>query len=291
MSKTKDVSLPTSNWLGIRKPLFLTKENRKTSFLKQLNIILQGLILPAAVIIIWQLAGTMGLVSRTLLPTPLEIVTSFIELIRTGELMGHMEISIWRAAIGFVLGSGLGLLLGLLVGISNKTEHFMDPSLQMLRTVPHLAVAPLFILWFGFGETSKILLIAKGAFFPIYVNTFLGIRGVDSKLFDVAQVLEFSRIKLITKLIIPAALPNILLGVRLSLGVAWLGLVVAELMGSSEGIGYMIMDARQFSNTEIVFVGIIIFAAVGKFTDSLVRLLESRLLKWSDSYSGDSTSR
>jgi len=163
----------------------------------------------------------------------------------------------------------------------------MDPSIQMLRTVPHLALAPLFILWFGFGEISKILLIAYGAFFPIYVNTYLGIRGVDSKLFDVARVLQFSKWKQITKLILPAALPNILLGVRLSLGIAWLGLVVAELMGASEGVGYMIMDARQFSQTDVVFVGIIIFAVVGKLTDSFVRVLEKRLLKWRDSYAGE----
>ncbi len=131
------------------------------------------------------------------------------------------------------------------------------------------------------------MLIANGAFFPIYVNTYLGIRGVDSKIFDVARVLQFSKWKQITKLILPAALPNILLGVRLSLGIAWLGLVVAELMGASEGVGYMIMDARQFSQTDVVFVGIIIFAVVGKLTDSFVRVLEKRLLKWRDSYAGE----
>jgi sulfonate transport system permease protein len=152
--------------------------------------------------------------------------------------------------------------------------------------IPHLAVTPLFILWFGFGELSKILLIAKGAFFPLYINTFLGIRNVDNKLFDVSRVLEFSRMKQIVWLIFPAALPNILLGVRLSLGVAWLGLVVAELMGSSNGIGYLILDARQFSNTSVVFVGIMIFAIVGKVTDSLVRLLERKLLSWQDNYRG-----
>nr|WP_286174327.1 ABC transporter permease subunit [Pseudomonas sp. ISL-88] len=125
-----------------------------------------------------------------------------------------------------------------------------------------------------------------GAFFPVYINTFLGIRGVDAKLFDVARVLEFNWYQQMRKLILPASLPNILLGIRLSLGIAWLGLVVAELMGSSEGIGYMIMDARQFSQTNKVFVGIIIFAVVGKLTDSLVRILERKLLKWRNSYEG-----
>lgn len=247
----------------------------------------RGLLIPLFILGIWQLAGSFGLVSRTLLPTPVEIAKAFVELALSGELFSHLKISVFRAAIGFLLGGGLGLLFGLLVGFFNKAEHSLDPTLQMIKTVPHLAVLPLFILWFGFGELSKILLIAKGAFFPIYLNTFLGIRGVDSRLFEVARVLEFNKFKLITKLILPAAMPNILLGVRLSLGIAWLGLVVAELMGSSEGIGYMIMDARQFTQTSIVFVGIIIFALVGKLTDSFVRYLETHLLKWRDNYKGE----
>ncbi|MCY9133372.1 ABC transporter permease [Bacillus atrophaeus] len=246
----------------------------------------KGLVLPFVIIAVWQIAGSMEIVSATVLPTPLVILLTFKDLIVSGELFVHLKISVYRAAAGFLSGAGLGLLIGLLVGFSRKTEHYIDPSLQMLRTVPHLAVTPLFILWFGFDETSKILLIALGAFFPVYINTFLGIRGVDSKLFDVAKVLEFPWYRQMTKLILPAALPSILLGIRLSLGIAWLGLVVAELMGSSEGIGYMIMDARQFSQTNKVFVGIIIFAVVGKLTDSFVRFLEHKLLKWRNSYQG-----
>jgi sulfonate transport system permease protein len=245
-----------------------------------------GLLLPVFVLTVWQIAGWSGIVSSTILPTPSTIFVSFWELARTGELLGHMKISLFRAAVGFLLGGALGLTAGLAVGFSGRVEDTLDPSLQMLRTIPHLAVTPLFILWFGFGEFSKVLLIAKGAFFPLYVNTFLGIRGVDSKLFEVAKVLEFSRWKQIVRLVLPAALPNILLGLRLSLGVAWLGLVVAELMGSSEGIGYLILDARQFSQTSIVFVGILIFAVVGKATDSLVRYFEKRLLRWRDSFNG-----
>ncbi|MCY8823376.1 ABC transporter permease [Bacillus atrophaeus] len=246
----------------------------------------KGLVLPFVIIAVWQIAGSMEIVSATVLPTPLVILLTFKDLIVSGELFVHLKISVYRAAAGFLSGAGLGLLIGLLVGFSRKTEHYIDPSLQMLRTVPHLAVTPLFILWFGFDETSKILLIALGAFFPVYINTFLGIRGVDSKLFDVAKVLEFPWYRQMTKLILPAALPSILLGIRLSLGIAWLGLVVAELMGSSEGVGYMIMDARQFSQTNKVFVGIIIFAVVGKLTDSFVRFLERKLLKWRNSYQG-----
>lgn len=247
---------------------------------------IKGFILPVLILVLWELTGVLGIISETLLPRPSVIFFTFIDLIMTGDLIGHFQISLLRALGGFLLGGMLGLLVGLAVGFNQNIEQTLDPTLQMFRTIPTLAVIPLFILWFGFGEVSKILLIAKGAFFPLYVNTFLGIRGVDSKLFAVAKVLEFNKWKQITLLILPAALPNILLGLRLSLGVAWLALVAAELMGSSKGVGYLIMDARQFSQTSVVFVGIIIFAVFGKLTDSLVRVFERRLLKWQDNFLG-----
>ncbi|PEI67901.1 sulfonate ABC transporter permease [Bacillus wiedmannii] len=279
MENTKAVMKRVSITIGKNN----VKKVRKTN----VKVLVRAITIPIIVLIIWQLAGVFDLVSKTVLPTPVDILLAFQELIKTGELFGHLSISVFRAAAGFFIGGSLGIILGTIVGFSTRSEQYLDPSVQMLRTVPHLAVAPLFVLWFGFGETSKVLLIADGAFFPLYVNAFLGIRGVDSKLFDVARVLEFSKRKLITKLILPAALPNLLLGTRLSLGVAWVSLVVAELMGSTEGIGYMIMDARQFSNTDIVFVGIIIFAFVGKFSDSLVRLLEVKFLRWRDNFKGE----
>ncbi|WP_429770333.1 ABC transporter permease [Bacillus smithii] len=249
--------------------------------------LLSGFILPVIIIIIWQLIGSLEWVTKTVLPTPWEIILAAKNLAVSGVLFTNMKVSIIRAACGFVIGGGLGLALGTLVGLSAKSESLLDPTLQMVRTIPHLAITPLFILWFGLGEESKILLIGLGAFFPLYVNTFLGIRKVDAKLFEVARILEFSKWKQIKLLIVPSALPNILLGIRLSLGAAWLSLVVAELMGSTAGLGYMMMDARQFSNTDIVFVGIIIFAIVGKLTDSLVRLMEKHFLKWQDTYKGE----
>ncbi|MGH1285906.1 ABC transporter permease [Bacillus toyonensis] len=270
-----------------RASITIEKTNVKKVRKANVKVLIRAIIIPIIVLIIWQLASVLDLVSKTVLPTPFDIFFAFQELIKTGEIFGHLSISVFRAAAGFFIGGSLGIILGTIVGFSTRSEQYLDPSVQMLRTVPHLAVAPLFVLWFGFGETSKVLLIADGAFFPLYVNVFLGIRGVDSKLFDVARVLEFNKRKLITKLILPAALPNLLLGARLSLGVAWVSLVVAELMGSTEGIGYMIMDARQFSNTDIVFVGIIIFAFVGKFSDSLVRLLEVKFLRWRDNFKGE----
>ncbi|MEC0202841.1 ABC transporter permease [Paenibacillus lautus] len=259
-------------------------------FLLKLTNALIGWLVPLFIIIAWQTAGALDWLNPILLPTPLSIWHEFVQLTSTGELIRHLGISSWRALLGFLLGGSLGLAAGIWVGFSYKAERLVDPSLQMLRTLPHLAIAPLFILWFGFGETSKILLIAKGSFFPLYVNTFLGIRSVDNRLFDVARVLQFSRWDQIRRLIVPAALPHIFLGIRLSIGVAWLGLVVAELMGASSGIGYIINDARSFSWTTVVFVGIIVFALVGKLSDTLVKWLEGRLLRWQDSYKGDDKS-
>ena len=288
MDKAKAVLSSVPFVRNRRKPI--TKEKRAERDNSSRFVLTRGFVLPIVIIIVWQLAGVFLQISNTILPTPLDILIAFQSLIVSGELFGHLQFSITRALLGFLLGASLGLLFGTWTGLSNRTEQYVDPSLQMLRTVPHLALAPLFILWFGLGELSKVLLIALGAFFPIYVNTMLGIRGVDKKLFEVARILEFSRWKQITKLTLPAALPNILLGIRLSLGASWLGLVVSELMGASEGIGYLIMDARQFSRTDVVFVGIIIFALGGKLTDSVVRLLESKLLKWRDSFQGKQAS-
>jgi sulfonate transport system permease protein len=243
-------------------------------------------ILPVAALLLWEALGHYGMISELLFPTPSTIARAFVSLAQSGDLWIHLRISSVRALSGYALGGGLGLLLGLLVGLFPRTEKLLDPSIQMVRMIPSLAVVPLFILWFGIGEQSKVLIIAKSAFFPLYIQTFLGIRNVDNKLFEVAKVLGFSRFKQIFRLVLPAALPHVVLGARLSLGLSWLGLVVAELIASSSGIGYMMSDARQFADTPVVFVGIFLFAALGLLTDSLLRLLEWRLLRWKDSYKG-----
>lgn len=249
-------------------------------------LIIRGCLIPAIVLIGWQAASTLGWISAQLFPPPLTILKSFYEIILSGELGKHLQTSVMRAMLGFLIGAGSGLIIGLFVGLFKRSEQLLDPTIQMLRTVPLLAITPLFILWFGFGELSKVLLISMGAFFPMYVNAFLGVRNVDAKLFDVSRVLEFSRIQQVTKVILPGAMPNVLLGVRLSLSTSWLCLVVAELMGADRGVGYLIQDARAYMRTDIVFVGIIVFAAAGKISDSFVRFLERRLLKWQDSYRG-----
>ncbi|MNB73260.1 putative aliphatic sulfonates transport permease protein SsuC [compost metagenome] len=246
----------------------------------------RGGLLPVGILVLWQGFSMLGWADPALFPAPSSIVAELYQLLLSGELIDNLEISMARALGGFLLGGTAGLALGLFVGMHQRAEEYIDPTVQMLRTIPLLAITPLFILWFGFGELSKVLLIAMGAFFPLYVNSFLGVRNVDAKLFDVAKVLEFSQSKLIRKLLLPAAMPNILLGLRLSLSISWMVLVVAELMGADRGVGYLIQDARSFMRTEVVFIGILLFAAVGKITDSLVRLLEARLLKWQDSFKG-----
>jgi sulfonate transport system permease protein len=245
-----------------------------------------GLLIPAIVLIVWQLLGNAEKISVLLFPKPTLIFETLWSLLQSGELIGHLKISVTRTITGFLLGGALGLFFGLVVGLFRHVERTLDPSFQMIRMVPHLAVTALFILWFGIGETSKVLLIAKGAFFPLYINTFLGIRNADNKLFEVSKVLGFGHFKRTFLLAIPSSLPNIFLGIRLSLGIAWLSLVVAELLGSTEGLGYMMMDARLLGRTSVVFVGILTFAVIGKSADSLVRYIERRSLRWRDSYTG-----
>ncbi|MDI4648840.1 ABC transporter permease [Cohnella hashimotonis] len=245
-----------------------------------------GLLLPVTVIAVWQALAEWGYLSELMFPAPTVIAGSFADLAASGDLWENFRISAVRAISGFLLGGGLGLAFGVLVGLFRRSEKLLDPTIQMIRMIPSLAVVPLFILWFGIGEESKVLLIAKAAFFPLYINSFLGIRQVDNKLFEVSRVLGFNRFKQIVRLVIPAAIPNILLGARLSLGLAWLGLVVAELIASTSGIGYMISDARQFADTPVVFVGIFVFAVAGLISDTAVRLLERRIVRWKDTYSG-----
>ncbi|GMK40968.1 putative aliphatic sulfonates transport permease protein SsuC [Paenibacillus sp. CCS19] len=259
-------------------------ERRKRAFPWKSAV--RGAIIPAVVIALWQILSSNGSISETMYSSPWNILQQYYELTKTGELPHHLRISLVRASLGFLFGGGAGLLIGLLVGMSRQVEEVMNPTVQMLRTIPLLAITPLFIMWFGFGELSKVLLISLGAFFPMYVNTFLGVRNVDAKLFDVGRVLEFNWWKRTSRLVLPAALPNILLGTRLSLSIAWLCLVVAELLGAESGVGYMIQDARSFVQTDVVFVGITIFAIVGKLSDSIVRVLEQRLLRWQDSFKG-----
>ncbi|MFD2331296.1 ABC transporter permease [Cohnella sp. GCM10020058] len=245
-----------------------------------------GAALPVAVLLVWQWLGDRELISPLLFPTPRVIAESFVWLWNSGVLFENLGVSLYRTFAGFGLGAGLGLLLGLFVGLSRSVERLLDPTVQMVRMIPHISVTFLFVLWFGIGDTSKVLLIAKGCFFPLYIYTFLGIRNTDNKLFEVARVLGYSRFKQIVRLVLPATVPGIILGIRLSLAIAWVSLVVAEMMGASSGLGFLMMDARAMSDTPTVFVGIALFTLFGKITDSVVLFAERRLLAWRDVHDG-----
>lgn len=286
MSHTSEFVLPAAGQSSAEQSPHTPASHRSKRRRASIRIIALGSAFPVLVLAIWQLAGNLGWINTLFLPTPVAILESLWGLIASGDMITHLGISLGRAAAGFALGGSLGLVFGILTGFSRKSEIFLDPTVQILRMIPHLAIAPLIILWFGFGEISKVLIIAKGAFFPLYINTFLGIRRVDNKLVEVSGVLQYSRFQQITKLIIPSALPGILMGLRLSLAVSWLGLVVAELIGSQSGVGFLINLAKQSSLTEQIFVGVLVFAVVGMLVDLFVRSLERRLLKWRDTYKG-----
>ena len=247
---------------------------------------LTGFILPLILLIAWHLASVSGLIKPYLLPPPSAVAATLWELALNGTLAKHVQASVTRWAVGFVLGGGLGLLLGSWVGLSRGAERLLDTSVQMLRTVPFLAMAPLLIIWLGLDEAPKITLVGLAAFFPLYINTFAGIRNVDRKLIEVGRVYRLSRVEMLRRVIIPAALPAVFTGVRYGLGVAWLALVVAELMGASRGLGFMLVEGREFVRIDVIVGGILLFSVVGKLVDLFVRLLEGHFLRWRDTYSG-----
>lgn len=256
------------------------------STLRRIAFGLTGFILPVLLVLAWHLASISGYIKPYLLPPPSAVVTTLWELLLNGTLAKHIQASVTRWVVGFILGGGMGLLLGSWVGLSRGAERTLDTSVQMLRTVPFLAMAPLLIIWMGLDEAPKITLVGLAAFFPLYINTFAGIRNVDRKLIEVGQVYGLSGTEMLRRVIIPAALPAVFTGVRYGLGVAWLALVVAELMGATRGLGFMLVEGREFVRIDIIVGGIILFSLVGKFVDTLVRALEHRFLRWRDTYAG-----
>jgi sulfonate transport system permease protein len=243
------------------------------------------LVSPLAVLIVWQLVSSSGLVSEQKLPSPSTVLHTAITLITTnsaayGTLQGAMVVSLERVAIGFALGGAAGLVLAVIAGLSRLGENSVDPLLQMLRTLPLFGLIPVFIVWFGIGELPKVLLIALGAAIPLYLNTFAGIRNVDAKLAEAGQSLGLTRAEKIRHIILPGALPQMLVGLRQSLGVAWLALVVAEQINANAGLGFMISQATQFLRNDVIFVALLVYCLLGLITDALVRLLERRALTW-----------
>ncbi|KXV40696.1 ABC transporter permease [Gluconobacter japonicus] len=235
---------------------------------------------PIVLVCLWQIACSSGLLSTRLVASPVQIAVTGWTLVRDGTLPFNLGVSLLRAGSGLGLAISLGVALALVSGLSRIGEDIVDAPLQILRTLPALALVPLYILWFGIGETPKILLVALGATFPIYLNLHKGIRSIDPKLVEMASTLGLSRWQTIRDVFLPGALPDFLTGLRYAVGVSWLMLVVAEQVNAESGIGHMMMDAQDFLRTDIILVGLLVYGVLGLMSDQIVRLLENTLLAW-----------
>ncbi|MGX5665907.1 aliphatic sulfonate ABC transporter permease SsuC [Rhizobium daejeonense] len=241
-------------------------------------------LLPAGAIAIWQLLSSIGWISDRIMPAPSDVVVAFIDQLSSGELLRDIAVSGGRALAGLVVGGSIGLALGIANGVSKLSEQLTDTTLQMLRTIPHLAMIPLVILWFGIGEESKLFLTSLGVLFPIYLNTFHGVRNVDRDLLEMGRIYGMSGWTLFRKVILPGALPSIFVGLRYALGIMWLTLIVSESIAASSGIGHMANEAREFMMTDVVVLALLIYAVLGKLADVIARSLERRTLSWNPAY-------
>lgn len=235
---------------------------------------------PVALIVLWQVSSATGVLPPDKLSSPWTVLQSGVEVARTGELGAAFTVSLGRVAVGFLVGASIAVALGIAAGLSKWGEVLIDPPVQMLRTLPFLGLIPLFILWFGIGEEPKIALVALGVAFPLYLNVHSGIRNSDDQLIEATTALGYTKTERLWHVILPGAIPQTLVGLRLSLGTAWLALIVGETVNADAGLGYLITNAREFLRTDVVVVGLVVYAVLGLATDFLVRLLERRALRW-----------
>jgi sulfonate transport system permease protein len=235
---------------------------------------------PAVLLALWQILSATGLIPQDVLPAPQLIFDAGLQLIRDGKLIEALEVSGLRVLEGLALGAVIGVALGVAVGLSRWFEATVDPPLQMMRALPHLGLIPLFILWFGIGELPKVLLVALGVSFPLYLNTYSAIRQVDRKLLETADILGFSLWQRLRIIILPSAAPQVLVGLRQSLAIAWLTLIVAEQINADKGIGFLINNARDFLRIDIIIFCLVIYALLGITTDAFVRVLERRASRY-----------
>jgi len=245
---------------------------------------LQRLISPIILLILWEIASRVGWIPEHIIAAPSTIGQSFQEMVSSGELIQNLWVSLGRVAQGLAISISIGTTFALIAGLSKIGELIVDPPLQMLHVLPFVALVPLFILWFGIGETPKIALIAWGTIFPLYLNLYNGIRGIDPKLIEAGISLGLTRIELIRHVILPAALPSFLVGLRYALGIGWVSLVVVEQINATAGIGYLVNSARDFLRTDIIVVCLLVYTILGLSTDYLVRLIERFALVWRPSF-------
>jgi sulfonate transport system permease protein len=239
---------------------------------------------PLLLLIVWQLAVTVGHVPANKIPAPSSVITALRELISSGQLGTALVTSVRRVVFGLLLGIALGSGLALASGLTKLGERLIDPVVHMFRTMPVLALLPLFVIWFGIGEKAKIYLIAWAVMFPIYINMFAGIKSVDPKLLEAGRVLGLSRLGQVRQVILPGAMPQFLTGLRLAMGVSWLVLVAAEEINASSGLGYLITNAESLFQTNVIFALLLVYSLLGVASDVIVRLIERRALAWRSSY-------
>ena len=241
---------------------------------------------PLAVFVLWHIVSVTGLLPQEILAGPIAVVTSAARLLASGELQQAILVSLGRAAGGLAIGGSIAVVLAVLSGLFRLGEDLIDSTVQMLRTMPVVALIPLLIIWFGIGEQPKIALVALATTFPLYLNIYAGIRNVDQKLIEVGRTLGLSGVGLIWNVVLPGALPNALVGLRHALGVAWLALVFGEQINASAGIGYLMNTARELFQTDVIVVCLVVYALLGLIVDAIVRLFERVLLSWRPSFSG-----
>ena len=241
---------------------------------------------PVLLLVLWQLLSSTGVLTSDVLASPGTIARVGSDLISDGSLPNAMGVSLQRVAFGLLLGTVVGTGLALVSGLFRIGEDLVDASVQMLRTVPFVGLIPLFIIWFGIGEAPKIAIITLGVSFPLYLNVYAGIRGVDSQLIEAGESLGLSRWGLVRHVVLPGALPGAMTGLRYSLGIAWLALVFAEQINADAGIGFLMVQARDFLRTDVIVVCLIVYAFLGLLADFIVRSLERLLLQWRPTFTG-----
>ena len=246
--------------------------------------VLLRLLSPIALLLLWELASQAGLIPQRVIAAPSQIGGTLWAMIVSGELGKHLLVSLQRALVGLSIGVSIGVVAALISGLSKRGEVILDSPLQMLRTIPSLALVPLFILWFGIGEFTKIALIVTGTTFPVYLNLFAGIRNIDPKLIEAANTLGLNRRELIWHVILPGSLPSFFVGLRYSLGISWLALVFVEQINTTAGIGFLASDARDFMRTDVIVICLLIYSVLGLLIDGLIRTLERFALAWRPSF-------
>jgi sulfonate transport system permease protein len=260
------------------------EEKPRKSALARFGRPVMGLLVPVGLAVGWELAVRAGLSDGRLVPPPSRIYAEFAELARNGELQRHIIATLLRVAAGFGLGTVVGTLLGAIAGYSTLVRRLIDPSLQGLRAVPSIAWIPLFILWLGIFEVSKVALIAAGVFFPIYLGVMGAVISVDRKVVEVGRAFRLTGVQMVRRILLPAVLPAYILALRSGLGLGWMFVIAAEFMGASEGLGYLLIDGQQLGKPAEIVAAILAFAVLGKITDWIIVGLSAPFLRWEDRF-------